>query len=85
VTVELLGLARFRAGVSEVRANGQTVGELLADVIRECPRLAGLIAEGGGLSRQYLVSVDGERFIDDLGEPVLAGRRLLVLGADPGG
>jgi molybdopterin converting factor small subunit len=85
VTVEFLGMARFRAGRSEVRARGGTVGELLRAVIAECPRLAGMIADGDKLSRQYLVSFEGERFVDDAAEPVPAGCRVLILGADAGG
>lgn len=85
VTVEFLGTARFRAGRSELRARGGTVGELLRAVITECPKLAGLMADRGELSRQYLVSIDGERFVDDLFQTVPAGCRVLVLGADAGG
>ena len=85
VTIELLGLARFHAGVPEMLATGRTLGDLLTSIVRQCPRLAGLVTDTGGLSRQYLVSVNGERFTDDLCEPVSAGQRLLILGADPGG
>ena len=85
VTVELLGMARFKAGRSELRAEGRTVGDVLRLVVQQCPPLAGLLTEAGGLSRFYLVSVDGERFVDDLAELVPTGSRLLILGADAGG
>jgi molybdopterin converting factor small subunit len=85
VTVEFLGMARFRAGRSEVRARGATVRELLGAIIAECPKLMGLISDAGELSRQYLVSIDGERFVDDGSETVPAGCRVLILGADAGG
>jgi hypothetical protein len=39
----------------------------------------------GSLSRRFLVSIDGERFVSDPAEPVPAGSRLLLLGADAGG
>jgi molybdopterin converting factor small subunit len=85
VTVEFLGVARFRAGRPEVCAIGGTVGELLRAVIAQCPTLSGLISDGDKLSRQYLVSFEGERFVDDTAEPVPAGCRVLILGADAGG
>jgi molybdopterin converting factor small subunit len=85
VTVELLGLARHRAGRAEVIVAGRTVADLLRAVVRACPGLGGILQEDGRVSRQYLVSLDGERFIADPGVDVPAGGRLLILGADPGG
>ena len=85
VTVELLGLARFRAGRTELNADGRTVGDVLRSVIAQCPPLAGLLTETGSLSRHYVVSLDGERFVEDLAETVPDGCRLLILGADAGG
>lgn len=85
VTIELLGLARFRAGVAELRAEGRTVGELLRSVVGQCPKLTELVTHAGGLSRQYLVSIDGERFVEDTSESVPDGCRLIILGADAGG
>jgi molybdopterin converting factor small subunit len=85
VTVEFLGLARHRAGCPELVVAGRTVGELLGAVGSACPGLGGLMREDGTIARQYLVSVDGERFIDDTTEAVPTGSRLLILGADSGG
>jgi molybdopterin converting factor small subunit len=85
VIVEFLGMARFRAGRSEVRVRGGTMRDLLSAVIAQCPKLAGLLSDAGELSRQYLVSIDGERFVDDGSEAVPAGCRVLILGADAGG
>jgi hypothetical protein len=85
VTVELFGLARHRAGRPELIAAGRTVSEVLDSVVRTCPGLRDLRAADGSLSRQYLVSVDGERFISDPSDACPAGSRLLILGADPGG
>ena len=85
VTVELFGTARLRAGRSELRAGGRTVGDLLHAIVAECPSLGGLLTGGGGLSRHYLISLDGERFVDDPAEPVPPGSRVLILGADAGG
>jgi hypothetical protein len=85
VTVELLGMARFIAGRSELRAEGRIVGDLLRSVIEQCPPLAGLLTQAGGLSKHYLISFEGQRFVDDVAEPVPAGSRLLIVGADAGG
>ena len=85
VTVELLGLARFRAGVPELRAEGGTVADLLRSIVRQCPKLSGLLTDCGRVSRQYLISIDGARFVEDANEPVPAGCRLVILGADAGG
>jgi sulfur-carrier protein len=84
VTVELFGTARLRAGRPELRASGRTVGELLRSVIAECPALD-VLQTGGGLSRHYLISLDGERFVDDPAQMVPPGSRVLILGADAGG
>jgi hypothetical protein len=58
---------------------------VLAAVVAQCPRLGSLLNQAGELSRQYLISFDGQRFVNDPAEPVPAGCRLLILGADPGG
>jgi hypothetical protein len=85
VTVEFLGMARHRAGCAELSAAGRTVGDLLGAVMAQCPRLTGLVSDTGELSRHYLISLDGERFVSDTADPVSPGCRLLILGADPGG
>lgn len=85
VTVELFGLARHRAGRADLRASGRTVADVLRAIVRTCPGLTGLIAADGSLSRQYVVSLNGEQFIDDPAEPVPKGCKVLILGADAGG
>jgi molybdopterin converting factor small subunit len=85
VTVELLGLARHRAGRAELVVAGRTVADLLRAVGHACPGLRDVLGENGRISRQYLVSLDGGRFIADPTSEVPAGGRLLILGADSGG
>jgi molybdopterin converting factor small subunit len=85
VTVELFGLARHRGGRAAVEVTGRTIAELLRAVVGECPRLTGLITPDGSVSGQFLVSVDGERFVRDTSEVIRPGSRLLILGADAGG
>jgi hypothetical protein len=85
VTVELFGTARHLAGMAKVIAHGSTISELLRSVEHTCPRLEGLVTPLGALSRRFLVSIDGNRFVSDLAEPMPVGSRLLILGADAGG
>jgi hypothetical protein len=85
VIVEFFGIPRLRAGRSELTVAADTVAELLAAVERECPGLAGLRRSDGGLSPQYLLSLDGRRFVTHVAESLDAGERVLLLSADPGG
>jgi hypothetical protein len=84
VTVEFFGVPRRRAGRAELAVPAGTVAELLAAVERACPALAGL-AQGGRVSPHYLLSLDGQRFLTDLGQAVHPGERVLLLSADAGG
>lgn len=85
VTVELFGIARHLAGREVVVVDGNTIHEVLTEVRSLCPRLADVVHDNGSLSRHFLISLDGDRFIDDVRCPVPPGSRLLILGADPGG
>jgi molybdopterin converting factor small subunit len=85
VTVELFGAARHLAGVATLSARGDTVADLLRSIENSYPRLEGLVTPDGKLSRRFLVSIDGNRFVSDLSTPMPAGSRLLILGADAGG
>jgi sulfur-carrier protein len=85
VTVELFGVARHRAGAAELSADGRTIADLLRSVERLCPALNDLFASDGSLSRRYLISFDGERFVSDLADEIPPGSRVLILGADAGG
>jgi hypothetical protein len=85
VTVEFYGVPRARAGRKEITVRAATAGEALAAVAQACPGLGGLRRPDGGLAPQYLLSLDGERFVTDLAQPLGPGDRLLLLSADPGG
>jgi molybdopterin converting factor small subunit len=85
VTVEFYGLPRARAGRKELTVKAGTAGEALDGVVRACPALADVRLPGGGLAPQYLLSLDGERFLTDLTQPLRPGDRLLLLSADAGG
>jgi molybdopterin converting factor small subunit len=84
VVVELYGMARHRAGRAELSLEAATLGELLTEVVRACPALADLLGPDGRPGPAYLVSLDGETFIGDVGRP-LSADRVLILPADAGG
>jgi molybdopterin converting factor small subunit len=85
VTVEFYGVPRARAGRKDLGVRAATAGEALAAVITACPALAGVRRPDGRLDPQYLLSLDGVRFVTDLAQPLRAGDRLLLLSADAGG
>jgi molybdopterin converting factor small subunit len=85
VTVELFGIPRARAGRAELTVHAATAAEALSALVLACPALAGVRHADGRLAPQYLLSVDGQRFLTDLGEPLRPGDRLLLLSADAGG
>ena len=85
VTVEFYGVPRQRAGRAELPVAAGTVAEVLHAVERDCPGMKGLMTAAGGLSPQYLISLDGEEFVTDFHRTLLSGSRVLVLSADAGG
>jgi molybdopterin converting factor small subunit len=85
VTVEFYGMPRQRAGRAELAAAADTAAAALARVAEACPGLRPLLTPDGRLDPRYLLSIDGERFVADLSEPLPAGSRLLLLSADAGG
>ncbi|MSR52671.1 MAG: MoaD/ThiS family protein [Gemmataceae bacterium] len=52
VTIEFQGLARQKAGRSELAIPGQTLAQLLDHVGRTCPGLSGLLNDDGSISRK---------------------------------
>jgi molybdopterin converting factor small subunit len=85
VTVEFYGVPRLRAGRGELAVAAATVADALAAVAVACPGLADVRRPDGRLAPHYLLSLDGTRFVTDLGEALRAGDRLLLLSADAGG
>jgi molybdopterin converting factor small subunit len=85
VTVEFYGVPRQRAGRAELTVTARTVAELLEAVERACPGLSGLRRPDGRLAAHYLLSVEGQRFVSDVGQELRPGDRVLLLSADAGG
>jgi molybdopterin converting factor small subunit len=85
VTVEFFGIPRQRAGRPELAVPQGTVADVLADIEKACPGLAGLLQSDGRLSPHYLLSINGRRFTTGLEQRLAPGDRLLLLSADAGG
>lgn len=85
ITIELFGMPRARAGLKEVVVSAANAREALTQLIKECPQLNDLLTADGSLCANYLLSLDGQRFISDLSQPLRPGGRLLLLAADAGG
>ncbi len=66
VTVEFYGVPRQRAGRAELAADAETAAAALARVAEACPGLRPLLTPDGRLAPQYLLSIDGDRFVADL-------------------
>ena len=85
ITIELFGMPRARAGVRELVVSAATIGEALAEVVARCRALTDLVNADGKLASQYLLSLDGKRFVSDVSQPLQPGDRLLLLSSDAGG
>ncbi|MFO0841044.1 MAG: hypothetical protein U0797_01425 [Gemmataceae bacterium] len=84
ITVEFFGMARAKAKRPSLSLAATTPRDALRSVTTTCPELRDVYLEGR-LSPRYLLSLDGERFLRDLDEPLRPGARLLLLSADAGG
>jgi molybdopterin converting factor small subunit len=85
VIVEFYGIPRHRAGRAELAVAAGTVAHVLAAVERSCPALRGLCQADGRLAPQFLLSVDGQKFVGDPATRLRPGDRILLLSADAGG
>ncbi|MDP9453169.1 MAG: MoaD/ThiS family protein [Actinomycetota bacterium] len=89
VSVRLPTILRTHAGgLSEVSAEGGTVGEVVDDVVRQFPGTSShLKAPDGGLHRFVNVYLDDEdvRYLGGLDTPVKAGSELSIVPAVAGG
>jgi molybdopterin converting factor small subunit len=83
--VELFGIARARAGVAEAEVEADSLGGVLRALAGRFPNLEGEVIRDGALAEGWLVSLDGERFVDDPATPVPDGATLLLITAHAGG
>ena len=94
IVVELFGLPRHRAGVSELLVeldeNNPSLADLIASLAESLPGLQPdcirLNAQNAWEFTPHVVgNLNGERFIRQGNEILHAGDRLLILSADVGG
>ena len=82
--VELLGLPRERAGVSEVHLEAGTLGQLLMALAVRFPAFSDLIA-ADRLQPSITANLNGDRFISDPRTQLGRDDSVLILSADAGG
>ena len=89
VTVRLPTIMRANAGgQSEISAQGETIGEVIDDIVQQFPGTANhLKAPDGGVHRFVNVYLNDEdvRFLGGLSAPVSDGDTVTVLPAVAGG
>jgi molybdopterin converting factor small subunit len=82
--VEFLGIARERAGITELKVEAATLGQLLGTLAEQCPGLGEFISDKG-LHPSITANLNGDAFVTDLTTPLSEDDRLLILSADVGG
>jgi molybdopterin converting factor small subunit len=82
--VELLGIARERAGVAELQLEAETLGQLLTALVARFPALSGFIA-AEQLAPSLAANLNGDRFVTDPSTPLNERDFVLILSADAGG
>ncbi len=88
VAVRIPPMLRAEVGGSrEIRARGETVAEVLDDLVARYPALRAQLLENGGLASYVNVYVGGEdiRTRDGVETPVAEGSLLVLLPAMAGG
>ncbi len=85
VTVELFGIPRARAGVSQTLANGSTLGEVYLDLAQRFPALGKECIQGRFLKAGYTANLQGEKFVTDPATMLNEGDFILLLSIDAGG
>src|SRR5205814_910528 len=85
VSVELFGIPRARAGIAQVSANGENLGDVLADLAKNFPPLAGVCIDGRSLRPGFIVNVSAERFVTSAETPLRQGDTILLMSLDAGG
>ncbi len=85
VTVELFGIARLRAGVSQTEANGSNLGDVFWDLAQRFPALADDCISGRHLKAGFTANLRGEQFVTDPGTKLQEGDSILLLSMDAGG
>jgi molybdopterin converting factor small subunit len=85
VMVELFGVPRMLAGVSEASAAGNNLGDVLADLASRFPRLGEGCIEGRALRSGFIANLGARRFVSAPDTPLCDGDTVLLLSLDAGG
>jgi molybdopterin converting factor small subunit len=89
VRVEFFGIARQRAGTSQLALDlsGEeiTFGAVLERLAGALPNFAGECLAGDRLQPSLAANLDGRQFISDPAATIRDGQCLLILSADAGG
>jgi molybdopterin converting factor small subunit len=82
--VEFFGVARQRAGVSDLQVKADTLGQLLGTLVLRIPSFGELITVDR-LHSAMVANLNGDRFVDDPRTPLAEDDHVLILSADVGG
>jgi molybdopterin converting factor small subunit len=82
--VEFLGVARQRAGISELEVQADTLGQLLGTLATQFPPLTDLI-DVDRLHSSLVANLNGNQFVSDPTTSLGQDDCLLILSADVGG
>ena len=85
VTVELFGIPRLRAGVSETVAEGSTLGDILFELSQRFPALGETCISGRCLKAGFTANLRGEQFVSEPNTQLQEGDSILLLSVDAGG
>lgn len=85
IKVELFGIARERAGVSDTTARGRCLGDILGDLSQRFPRLASTCLDGRRLRAGYTANISGQRFETNPDTELGPDDFVLLLSVDAGG
>jgi sulfur-carrier protein len=89
IRIEFYGIARERAGKSELtldpRAAQLALGDLLNQIALQIPKLGQELIAGGELHPSLTANLDGQSFVRDPQAMIRDGQSILILSADAGG
>lgn len=89
IRVEFYGIARQRAGASELELDADAaespLESVLDQIVRKLPGFGEESLIEGRLHPALAANLDGERFVSDPATPIRDGQCLLILSADAGG
>jgi sulfur-carrier protein len=78
-------LRGYTAGKSEVRAEGRTLGDVLADLDRQFPGFRFRVIDEQDRVRRHVIIFVGQEREEDLGKAIPAGADVQIVGALSGG